>query len=178
MLVMAMTAFSWLWMQWTHEAGHMIAGVATGAKIERVILDPRTFSMTQFESTPYPLVAVWGGPLIGVVLGAAIPLLLAYKFKRLRFELGLITAFVLLANGLYIGIGAFNPVGDAVSMTKHGSPRWTLIMFSMPCLIAARMSLFHAWRHKRTDRMTMTGAVFLSLSAIMAVTGLILFPVS
>lgn len=133
--------FSWLYMQWTHELGHILAGLASGAKIDRVILDPRTFSMTQFHSTPHPLIAAWGGPVLGSIIGAGIPLLLIRWMHGFQFSLHIVAAFVLLANGLYIGLGAVYPVGDAQSLIMFGSPRWLLALFGIVCVVAARLIL-------------------------------------
>ncbi|MCR9076725.1 MAG: hypothetical protein NXI07_11880 [bacterium] len=141
LLVLTVLAFSWLYMQWTHELGHILAGLASGATIDRVILDPRTFSMTQFHSTPHPLIAAWGGPILGVVIGAGIPLLLTRVLPGFRFSLRIVASFVLLANGLYIGLGAVYPVGDAHSLIMFGSPRWLLAIFGIACIVPVRLIL-------------------------------------
>lgn len=106
-------AFSWLYMQWTHELGHILTGLATGAELDRVILNPLKFSMTQFASNPRPHITTWGGPVLGV----------------------------LLANGLYIGLGAITPFADAQDLIEYGSPRWLLAVFGLACGIAARAIL-------------------------------------
>jgi hypothetical protein len=72
---------------------------------------------------------VWASPLIGVT----IPLLLwavaaAAKLPGAfvpRFFVG----FCLLANGLYIGVGSFDRVGDCGQMLRNGSAPWQLWLF-------------------------------------------------
>jgi hypothetical protein len=43
---------------------------------------------------------------------------------------------LLIANGAYIGVGAFRPVGDAQELIAHGMPRWTLAAFGAIALVA------------------------------------------
>lgn len=134
-------AFSWLYMQWTHEFGHILTGLATGAELDRVILNPLKFSMTQFASNPRPHITTWGGPVLGVLIGAGVPMLLICLIKRHQFSLRIVAAFVLLANGLYIGLGAITPFADAQELIEYGSPRWLLAVFGLVCCIAARAIL-------------------------------------
>lgn len=162
-------------MQWTHELGHILAGLASGAAIDRVILDPRTFSMTQFHSTPHPLIAAWGGPVLGVIIGAGIPLLLTRVLPGFRFSLRIIAAFVLLANGLYIGLGAAYPVGDAQSLIMFGSPRWLLAIFGIACIVAARITLRPAINHIDRPESVKSVLPYFLLSLVLAVIGLIFF---
>ncbi len=169
-------AFSWLYMQWTHEAGHVLAGLASDAKIDRVSLDPRTFSMTRFRSTPRPLVAAWGGPLLGSVIGAGFPLVLICFLRQWRFSLSIIGAFVLLANGLYIGIGAAMPVGDAQSLVMFGTPRWLLALFGVACLFIARVMLRPVLRSEVVPPARAQAGVFTALTIALALTGLVVFP--
>ena len=166
------TIFSWLYMQWTHELGHILAGLATGAQIDRVILDPRGFSQSQFNSNPNPLVTVWGGPLLGSFIGAGIPLISCCLHRSWRTVFLSIAAFVLLANGLYIGLGAVYPVGDAQSLIMFGSPRWLLIGFGVVCVILGRI-LIQPVRSGKLPRMTRVQTMsYLAMSGVMVVLGL------
>lgn len=141
LLLLTVLAFSWLYMQWTHEFGHILTGLATGAELDRVILNPLKFSMTQFASNPRPHITTWGGPVLGVLIGAGVPMLLICLIKRHQFSLRIVAAFVLLANGLYIGLGAITPFADAQDLIEDGSPRWLLAVFGLACCIAARAIL-------------------------------------
>ncbi|MHC4997345.1 MAG: hypothetical protein ACYTGQ_20140 [Planctomycetota bacterium] len=40
----------------------------------------------------------------------------------------------LIANGAYIGVGAFNRVGDTAAMLGFGSPRWAPVLFGCVCI--------------------------------------------
>lgn len=173
--VLAVLAFSWLYMQWTHELGHILAGLASGATIDRVILDPRTFSMTQFHSTPHPLIAAWGGPILGVVIGAGIPLLLTRALLRFRFSLRIVAAFVLLANGLYIGLGAAYPVGDAHSLIMFGAHRWLLAIFGIVCIVPARIILSPLLRKQIQPSSNAEPVPYVIMAITLATIGLIMF---
>jgi hypothetical protein len=50
--------------------------------------------------------------------------------------------FCLIANGAYIGIGAFDQLGDAGVMLRHGSPMWALLLFGA-AMAPARLWLWH-----------------------------------
>ncbi|MBO6739878.1 MAG: M50 family metallopeptidase [Phycisphaerales bacterium] len=147
--VLTVLAFSWLYMQWTHELGHILTGIATGAELDRVILNPFRFSMTQFASNPRPHLTTWGGPVLGVLIGAGVPILLSTHMKSVRASLLIVAAFVMIANGLYIGLGAFHPIADTSDLVRHGSPRWVLGVFGLVCVIVARAlvipAIYRAW---------------------------------
>ena len=119
----------WLAMMAVHELGHVLGALATGGTITAVVLHPLTISRTDVSINPRPLLVVWAGPLLGVLLplGAA-AILQACRFPwtyLLRFFAG----FCLIANGAYIGVGSFGRIGDAGDMLRHGSPAWWLWLF-------------------------------------------------
>jgi hypothetical protein len=120
---------SWLGMQAVHELGHVLGAWATGGRVERVVLHPFTISRTDLADNPRPLVVTWAGPIIGV-LG---PVLLWAAAAGLRvpgaFVLRFFAGFCLLANGLYIGVGSFDGVGDCGDLLRHGAARWHLWLF-------------------------------------------------
>ncbi len=135
-LILSTLLASWLGMQAVHELGHVLGAWFTGGRVARVVLHPLTISRTDLAENPHPLVVVWAGPLCGVIL----PLLLWACVSRVRPNLAFLprffAGFCLLANGLYLGIGSFDRVGDCGEMLKHGSPVWLLWSFGLltaPC---------------------------------------------
>jgi hypothetical protein len=120
---------SWLGMQAMHEFGHVCGAWLTGGQVARVILHPLTFSRTDMVHNPSPLLVVWAGPVVGV----ALPLLLWLAALAVRwrgaFVLRFFAGFCLLANGVYIGFGSFDRVGDCGVMLRHGSSLWHLWLF-------------------------------------------------
>ena len=133
-LIVSFTGFSWLGMQAVHEFGHVVGAWATGGTVERVVLHPLELSRTDVSPNPSPLVVVWAGSIVGVLL-PMVALTLAWGFKApalylFRFFAG----FCLIANGVYIGAGAFVGLADAGVMLQHGSPRFVLLFFGIVTL--------------------------------------------
>jgi hypothetical protein len=116
-------------MEAVHELGHVLGAWATGGQVQQVVLNPLTISRTDVSPNPHPLVVVWAGPIIGVVLPLAVAIVLSGAGRLLSRSLFFFAGFCLIANGLYIGVGSFEAIGDAGDMLRHGSPRWTLILF-------------------------------------------------
>lgn len=128
-LILSTLLASWLAMQAIHELGHVVGALATGGSIAHVVLHPATISRTDLAENPHPLIVVWAGPLIGVVLPMAFwGLTLAVRFSA-AFLLRFFAGFCLIANGLYIGAGSFSGVGDCGDMLRHGSSLWQLWLF-------------------------------------------------
>lgn len=63
----------WLGMMAVHELGHVLVVLATGGTITAVVLHPLTISRTDVSINPRPLLVVWAGPLLGVLLPPARP---------------------------------------------------------------------------------------------------------
>ncbi len=128
-LITIMIIGSWLGMQAVHELGHIIGAWASAGRISCVVLHPLTISRTDLVENPHPLLVVWAGP----ILGSLIPLGLWGTTRWLRlsesFLARFFAGFCLVANGLYIGVGAFDRVGDCGEMLKHGSPIGMLWLF-------------------------------------------------
>src|SRR5438093_41686 len=59
---------SWLGMQAVHESGHVLGAWLTGGRVERVVLHPLTISRTDLAENPHPLIVVWAGPVVGVLV--------------------------------------------------------------------------------------------------------------
>jgi hypothetical protein len=136
LLIGTLLPLCWLWMQVVHEAGHVVAVWATGGEITRVVLSPLTISRTDVAVDPSPLLTVWAGPLFGVL--APLAMLGVFHFTRLplRHLVRFFAGFCLVANGAYIGIGAFAGVADAGRMLERGTPIWCLFAFGAVTLPA------------------------------------------
>jgi hypothetical protein len=121
----------WLAMQAVHELGHVVGAIATGGRVERVVLHPLTISRTDVSPNPFPLLVVWAGPVVGVFL--PLGLLLAAKWAKFKsaYLIQFFAGFCLIANGAYIGVGSFGRIGDAGDMLRHGSPIGCLWLFGV-----------------------------------------------
>lgn len=128
-------------MQQVHEAGHVLGAAATGGKVQRVVLHPLAISRTDLAENPRPLETAWAGPLFGSAAplcawGAAAAVgLRGDALAVLRFFAG----FCLAANGLYLGLGSFDRVGDCGDLLNHGAALWQLWLFGA---VAAPLGLF------------------------------------
>ena len=120
---------SWLGMQEVHESGHIFGAWLTGGRVARVVLNPLTISRTDLGDNPHPLVVVWAGPTVGIVVPLLLWAIAAATRPRGAFVLRFFAGFCLLANGLYIGVGSFDRVGDCSEMLLNGSEPWQLWLF-------------------------------------------------
>lgn len=122
-------AYSWFLMMAIHEAGHVIAAIATGGTVQKIQLQPLAISKTDVAPNPKPLFVVWAGPLVGALFPFIVLGILRTQ-KAAIWQLALFFAgFCLIANGAYIAAGSFDQVGDCKVMLKEGSPMWTLLLF-------------------------------------------------
>jgi hypothetical protein len=141
-LIASTLAGSWLGMQVVHESGHAAGAWLTGGRVARVVLHPGTISRTDLSHNPHPLVVVWAGPLVGVLLPLALWGAAALARLGAAFVLRFFAGFCLVANGAYIAGGSFGGVGDCGEMLRHGSPIWLLWLFGAACAPAG-LALWH-----------------------------------
>ena len=122
---------SWLGMQVVHESGHVLGAWVTGGRVERVVLHPLTISRTDLAENPDPFFVAWAGPVIGVM--APILIWIAAAASRLpgAFVFRFFAGFCLLTNGLYIGVGSFEGIGDCGDLLRHGAAIWHLWLFGL-----------------------------------------------
>jgi hypothetical protein len=147
-LLFALLIFaSWMLMQVVHESGHILGAWLSGGTVTEVVLNPLTISRTDVRPNPHPLIVVWAGPIVGVVL----PIAIWIAARLIRFRYANLTqffaGFCLIANGAYIGIGSFGRVGDCGEMLRNGSPIWLLWVFGAVTL-AAGLYLWHGLTRK------------------------------
>jgi hypothetical protein len=129
LLILGTFVGSWLWMQALHELGHVLTALAAGGAIVRVDLPVLGFSRTDVSPNPQPLLTAWGGPVLGAVLPLMLWALLAGLRVRAVYLSRFFAGFCLVANGVYLLIGAFDPGGDPGDILRFGSPAWHLITF-------------------------------------------------
>jgi hypothetical protein len=129
-LLIAVTLVAcWLGMQAVHEAGHVLGALATGARVERVVLHPLTISRTDVSENHWPLFVVWMGPIFGVAAPVAIWFIAMLAKLPGSFVLRFFAGFCLIANGGYLAFGALKRIGDCGTLLTHGAPLWSLILF-------------------------------------------------
>ena len=64
---------SWSVMTFVHESGHLICGFECGGTLTSADVLPWHLPDSFIEPDPHPLVTLWGGPILGVVIPAAVP---------------------------------------------------------------------------------------------------------
>ena len=141
-LLLCLVPLCWLGMQIVHEAGHVLAAWATGGGVTAVVLHPLAISRTDVSPNPHPLGVVWAGPLFGSLVPVAAWLVTATFHRPSAYLWRFFAGFCLIANGAYIGSGAFDPVGDAADLTSLGVPPWFLAVFGLTTLPAG-LALWH-----------------------------------
>jgi len=126
-----------------HESGHVLAALAGGGHVRRVVLPLADFSRTDVDPNPSPRLEVWGGPLWGSLIPLFGWLLLRSKLSdRFKVPVGFFTGLCLVANGAYLGMGWTMSAGDAAELIKLGTPVWLLTAFGLTA-IALGLYIWH-----------------------------------
>jgi hypothetical protein len=99
--------------------------------VQAVVLRPLAISRTDVEPNPHPLLVAWGGPVLGAALPVAAYALAAALMPKWNWAARFFAGFCLLANGLYIGVGSMEGIGDAGDLLRGGAPRWSLWLFGV-----------------------------------------------
>src|SRR4051812_22285154 len=141
-LIASILGLSWLGMQIVHELGHVLAAWAGGEAVHRVVLHPLVISRTDTSHERHPLLVIWGGPVLGVLLPLAALGLTRSFLPRWSYLVRFFAGFCLVANGVYLGVGSIEGVGDAGDLLRYGAPRWALIAFGLAC-VPSGLFLWH-----------------------------------
>jgi hypothetical protein len=132
----------WLGMMAVHEAGHVLHAWASGGVVAAVRVPPAGFSITELSSNPRPRFVAWGGPVWGSILPlAAWAVWRAARWRGVRGA-QFFAGFCLVANGAYLGVGAFTRAGDAGDLLKRGTPASVLVVVG-GVAVSAGLYLWH-----------------------------------
>jgi hypothetical protein len=130
-LVTTFFAFSWLAMQAVHECGHVLAAIATGGRVQKVVLHPLALSRTDVVPNPHPLAVVWAG----AIFGSVVPLGAWAWVRRLRwpyvFLWRFFAGFCLVSNGVYLVGGSFARGADPGDLMRLGVPQPVLVSLGL-----------------------------------------------
>jgi len=130
-LIVSTLGLAWLGMQVVHELGHVLAARASGEEVYRLVLHPLAISRTDASHDKHPLRVVWGGPVLGVLLPLVALVVTRWVHCRWFYLFQFFAGFCLIANGVYLGVGSIDGVGDAGDLLRYGAPRWPLIVFGL-----------------------------------------------
>ncbi len=116
---------SWCVMTFTHESGHIIGGWLCGGTLKDADLLPWHLPYSIFVPDPKPLVTLWCGPVLGVL----IPLAIALPVRR--NWMWFIAYFCVLANGAYLATAwiSGDRFLDTPQLLEHGAHPATIAIY-------------------------------------------------
>jgi len=119
-----------------HELGHVLAAWMVGAKVERVVLHPFSFSRTDVAANDSSRFITWMGPIVGVALPLLMWITAAACRTTFAFLFRFFAGFCLMANGAYIGFGWSDVGGDASDLRAMGESEILMtVIGTLACLI-------------------------------------------
>ena len=127
--LLLLLAASFCVMAFTHEVGHLVGGHLAGATLQSASLWPWQLPYSIFSPDPRPLVTLWAGPVLGVI----VPVVAAWAIRRRTAWF--IANFCLLANGTYLALGWVSGDShlDTARLLANGASPFTISTF---CLIS------------------------------------------
>lgn len=118
---------SWVVMTFTHETGHVIGGICGGGTLVTVDLLPWHLPYSIFEPDPFPLVTLWSGLILGILMPISVALIVQRQW------IWFIAHFRVLANGVYVGTGWFSKDRylDTPQLLEHGASSTSIAIYCM-----------------------------------------------
>ena len=133
-LAAAIGPLCWLGMMAVHEFGHVLGAWLSGAKVERLVLNPLGFSRTDVVGGQWPRLVIWMGPVIGTAIPALL-WLVAHR-SRTAYVFRFFAGVCLISNGVYFASVFVQPIGDTADLLRAGESPWLMILFGLPCIAA------------------------------------------
>lgn len=87
---------SWVVMTFTHEMGHIVGGTCCGGTLKTADLLPWHLPYSIFEPDPRPVVTLWSGLILGVLVPVGLAMVIRQEW------MWFVANFCVLANGAYI----------------------------------------------------------------------------
>ena len=112
-------------MTFTHEMGHLVGGWCCGGTLKSADLLPWHLPFSIFAPDPMPLVTLWCGPILGVL----VPLVIALIVRR--DWMWFVANFCVLANGAYIATAwlSGDRYLDTTKLLEHGAHAVTIAIY-------------------------------------------------
>lgn len=132
---------SWTVMTFTHEAGHLVGGWFCGGTLLTADLLPWHMPYSIFSPDPKPLVTLWSGPILGVLVPLLVALVIQREWSRRSSgpcpEVWFIAHFCLLANGTYLALAWWSgdPELDTPKLLKHGASPVSIGIYCLATII-------------------------------------------
>jgi len=114
-------------MTFVHELGHIICGCACGGTLTDADLLPWHLPYSFFEPDPLPLVTLWGGPILGVMIPVTIAFIMRTNW------MWFIANFCMLANGSYIATAwvSGDRYLDTTKLIEHGAQPISIAIYCL-----------------------------------------------
>lgn len=118
---------SWCAMTFLHESGHIVSGWLCGGTLQSADMLPWHLPYSIFDPDPRPLITLWGGPVLGVL----VPVIIALVLRR--DWVWFITYFCVLANGVYLATAWFSSDKylDTPKLIEHGAYPATIAIYCL-----------------------------------------------
>ena len=129
-----MIVIGWYPLQLFHELGHIISCKINGGIVHKIAFHFNIFTETIRKGSAHPVIDIWMGPIVGILL--PLLLLLIPAKKNVREILFLFCAACLAGNGLYIGLGWLCDGGDGWELLRYKVSIFWLILFGLPTTLA------------------------------------------
>lgn len=128
---LALLIASWCVMTFTHEMGHIVGGWCCGGTLKNADLLPWHLPYSIFDPDPLPLVTLWCGPILGVL----VPLMIALTVRR--DWMWFIANFCILANGAYLATAwlSGDRYLDTPKLLENGAHPITIALY---CVLTIR----------------------------------------
>jgi hypothetical protein len=113
------------------------------------------------------------GPIVGVLIPLLVWMIAKAARWHVEFILRFFAGFCLIANGLYIGLGSFQGVGDCGDMLNNGSQPWQLWLLGLATAPAGLWMLNNLGSHfglGRGARPVSRSDAFLAVAAALVLT--------
>lgn len=118
---------SWSAMTFTHESGHLIGGWLCGGTLKAADVLPWHLPYSIFDPDPHPLITLWSGPILGVVVPFVIALIMR------RNWMWFLAHFCMLANGAYLATAwaSGDKYLDTPKLLEHGAHPATIAIYCL-----------------------------------------------
>ena len=108
---------SWVVMTFTHEMGHIVGGTCCGGTLKQADLLPWHLPYSIFEPDPRPVVTLWSGLILGVLVPVGLAMVIRQEW------MWFVANFCVLANGAYIATAWHSGERylDTPKLLEHGA---------------------------------------------------------
>ncbi len=123
-----------------HELGHYVSATIGGATEVTIVWRYGIFSETIRNGSKWPLMDVWMGPILGVLIPLVV-MACCWKMKWSEW-VAWPTSIACIGNGLYIGLGWLDSGGDPADMISLGTPLFVMLGYGLLVFTVGIVLLF------------------------------------